>query len=252
MKPFGFLNKTHAEEEDKQLADAFRLMMMINFHPDLEFILSQMVKLKYFNQFISKYFQNTTQEKLVEFCGRFKMEHFSAGDIIFQEGDPSNDKFYIIYYGSVLLLRSQKMEQLQVNQEKDMALERREREELSRLKEEEEKEQEQKISMQGLVAAQRAAQKFLMGRKKGLSYSEREELIGKYGDILRTYVRGDGFGEMALMRNVRRSLTIAASSSDLFLVVLKKEGFAQLQAKIEDEIKEKQHLIFQVFSSKHK
>jgi len=38
------------------------------------------------------------------------MEHFFAGDVIFEEGDKSNDKLYIIYSGSVMLFRRKPVE----------------------------------------------------------------------------------------------------------------------------------------------
>jgi len=41
-------------------------------------------------------------------------------------------------------------------------------------------------------------------------------------------VRGEGFGEKAILENTTRTLTVAASSGHLFLIVLKKESFAEM------------------------
>lgn len=38
------------------------------------------------------------------------MEHFRGGEIIFLEGDRSNDKLYIIFNGQVVLHRAKKFE----------------------------------------------------------------------------------------------------------------------------------------------
>jgi len=38
------------------------------------------------------------------------MEHLKGGEIVFVEGDKSNDKLYIIFSGKVALLRSKKFE----------------------------------------------------------------------------------------------------------------------------------------------
>lgn len=34
------------------------------------------------------------------------MEHFRGGEVIFKEGDKSNDKLYIIFNGKVALIKS--------------------------------------------------------------------------------------------------------------------------------------------------
>lgn len=40
-----------------------------------------------------------------QLCGKFKMEHFKGGEVIFKEGDKSNDKLYIIFNGKVALIK---------------------------------------------------------------------------------------------------------------------------------------------------
>jgi hypothetical protein len=75
--------------------------------------------------------------------------------------------------------------------------------------------------------------KFLVNKlvrkvRKSLSNEERHNLEFHFGPVLRTMIRGEGFGEKAILENTTRTLTIAASSGHLFLVVLKKENFAEL------------------------
>lgn len=41
------------------------------------------------------------------------MERFKGGDVIFVEGDVSNDKLYIIFNGKVALMRARKFETFQ-------------------------------------------------------------------------------------------------------------------------------------------
>lgn len=38
------------------------------------------------------------------------MEHHKGGSVLFKERDPSNDKLYIIFRGSVALLRAKKFD----------------------------------------------------------------------------------------------------------------------------------------------
>lgn len=71
--------------------------------------------------------------------------------------------------------------------------------------------------------------KFARKTRKSLSAEERQNLEMQYGPVLRTMIRGEGFGDKAILENTARTLTIAASTGHLFLVVLKKENFADLK-----------------------
>lgn len=51
--------------------------------------------------------------------------------------------------------------------------------------------------------------------------------------------KGDGFGELALMNNTARSLTVAAETTDLYLVVLSKDDFQGIRKEFEFTLKEK-------------
>jgi CRP-like cAMP-binding protein len=45
------------------------------------------------------------QEALIYLCKNFKYEKFEAGKVIFEEGDLSNGKIYIILTGEVLIVK---------------------------------------------------------------------------------------------------------------------------------------------------
>jgi CRP-like cAMP-binding protein len=72
------------------------------------------------------------------------------------------------------------------------------------------------------------ANKLVRKTRKALSGDEKLNLEHNYGPVLRTMLRGEGFGEKAILENTTRTLTIAANSGHVFLVVLKKEHFAEL------------------------
>ena len=72
---------------------------------DFDIIFHKLQRLPYFNQFIERFFKAHSRENIITFCSQLRMEHYFAGDVIFEEGDLSNDKLYIIYSGTVLLFR---------------------------------------------------------------------------------------------------------------------------------------------------
>jgi hypothetical protein len=43
-------------------------------------------------------------EAFVQICAGMTLEEYDHGKIIFQEGDPSNDKFYVVYSGEVVVI----------------------------------------------------------------------------------------------------------------------------------------------------
>jgi len=60
----------------------------------------------------NNYFKNLSegenklsQEALEKLCSSLKLEIYSPGEVIFKEGDPSNQKFYIIYSGQVHIIQ---------------------------------------------------------------------------------------------------------------------------------------------------
>ena len=40
------------------------------------------------------------------------MEIYNGGEVVFKEGDPSNDKLYMVYAGTCMLMRTKKLEKL--------------------------------------------------------------------------------------------------------------------------------------------
>lgn len=90
------------------------------------------------------------------------------------------------------------------------------------------------ISLTQVLNVKKFTNKLLMASKENtISQQERALLVQKYGDVLRTMRRGEGFGERALLENIPRFGTVAACSLELFLVVLKKDDFMQFQTQFE-------------------
>lgn len=62
-----------------------------------------------------------------------------------------------------------------------------------------------------------------------ISEEKQEQLVHRYGDVVRMLHEGEGFGERALLENKRRALTVASYSTHLFLLILQKKDFAVIR-----------------------
>lgn len=51
--------------------------------------------------------------KNCQLCSHLKMEKFAGGDVVIKEGDVSNNKLYIIFQGTCLMIRKKPMDNLQ-------------------------------------------------------------------------------------------------------------------------------------------
>ena len=56
--------------------------------------------------------------------------------------------------------------------------------------------------------------------------------------MVRTLEQGAHFGEIAILKNVRRTLSVKASSDSVKLLVLSKEAFERILGSIRDYLKE--------------
>ncbi|KAM3134740.1 hypothetical protein pb186bvf_013215 [Paramecium bursaria] len=231
---------------DPALIEASNLFDVMNSpqqsKENLEYILSKLEKVQYFNQFIDQKFKGTTRSGQLDICSRLKMEYFKGGDLIFQENAPSNDKLYIIFYGSAVLMREKKMETLQQIQ---VPLPSTPNNELDKGSP-----QSQAMKLSQFFTIKKAANKLkVTANSKFISKFELNALETKYGQQFKIMRSGEGFGDRALRENLPRSLTVAAYSMDLYLVVLHKDDFLRFSQQFEKQIKEKQKLVFGVFSN---
>ena len=96
--------------------DCLQFMDLLNrgdkSHEQLEQILFKMQQLNYFNQFVKQYFRGSCTEDLLRLCSELTMEQFQGGEIIIKKGEQSNDKLYIIFFGSVFMMKSQNQKKI--------------------------------------------------------------------------------------------------------------------------------------------
>ncbi|CAD8159479.1 unnamed protein product [Paramecium pentaurelia] len=241
------------------------LTKLLNTNPkqenNLQAILMKLQELKFFNYFIERFLKGTQKESLLNLCGRFKMEHHKGPSLLFQEGDKSNDKLYIIFRGSVGLFRAKKFDtfqqqtpqQTQPIQPIQQLLEKVS----SNLKELNKQTISKPNFMKSLANSKRFANKLMSTltqytTKEDLLISQQEMSIlnEKYGDTVRILGQGDGFGEVAIIEGTPRGLTACAVSQDCFLLILKKEDFDIVKQQFVQSIKEKKNLIYTKFEVK--
>lgn len=149
------------------------------------------------------------------------MEHHKGPSLLFQEGDKSNDKLYIIFRGSVALLRAKKFDTFLVSEPKSPTKPMQQLLEKvnSNLKELNKQQPHKPNFMKSLANSKRFANKLMSTLTQ---YSTKEDLLisqsdmavlnDKYGETVRILGQGDGFGEVAIIEGTPRGLTACAVS----------------------------------------
>ncbi|CAD8053262.1 unnamed protein product [Paramecium sonneborni] len=231
---------------------------------NLQVIYSKLQQLQYFNSFIEKNLKGTQRESLLYLCGKFKMEHFEGGEVIFQEGDKSNDKLYIIFNGKVALIKQRTQHLLYQSPEKPSENQKQlQHQNISNkhlpLKTEKTQNKIQNLTLGTNFFKQLAYSKKFADRMKSnvvqgqtnekvqITQQEIQNISDKFGETVRILKRGDGFGDRALIENVPRALTACAYTQDLFLLILKKDDFDLIRQQFIIQMKEKKSLIFTKF-----
>lgn len=62
-----------------------------------------------FHDFFASNLNKLDMSKILNVCQYFKYEKYNRGDFVFKQGDPSNDKFYIILSGEVAVMNNQRL-----------------------------------------------------------------------------------------------------------------------------------------------
>ncbi|CAD8139671.1 unnamed protein product [Paramecium pentaurelia] len=234
---------------------------------NLQVIYSKLQQLQYFNSFIEKNLKGTQRESLLYLCGKFKMEHFKGGEVIFKEGDKSNDKLYIIFNGKVALIKQRPQQQQIISQNIDKPPENHKQLQLQQtlsikpvpLKTEKTQSKITTLTsgtnfFKQIAFSKKFADKMKANIVQGqtnekvqITQQEIQEMSDKFGETVRILKRGDGFGDRALIENVPRALTACAFTEDLFLLILKKDDFDLIRQQFIQQMKEKKSLIFTKF-----
>ncbi|CAD8061212.1 unnamed protein product [Paramecium sonneborni] len=246
----------------------FQKLLNHNLNPtmdNLQVIYSKLQQLQYFNSFIEKNLKGTQRESLLYLCGKFKIEHFKGGDIIFKEGDKSNDKLYIIFNGKVALIK-QRTQQLQqqspekhTDNQKQLQFQQNQSNKPVILKAEKTQNKITTLTsgtnfFKQIAFSKKFADKMKANIVQGqtnekvqISQQEIQTISDKFGETVRILKRGDGFGDRALIENLPRALTACAYTEDLFLLILKKDDFDLIRQQFIQQMKEKKSLIFTKF-----
>ncbi|CAD8144376.1 unnamed protein product [Paramecium pentaurelia] len=242
------------------------LQKLLNNHlnptiDNLQIIYSKLQQLQYFNSFIEKNLKGTQRESLLYLCGKFRMEHFKGGELIFKEGDKSNDKLYIIFNGKVALMKA-RPQQIQQSIEKSPDIQKTPSVPQNQLSKPAPLVPQKTISGNATGTnffKQLAYSKKFADKMKGniiqgqtnervqITQQEMQVLSEQYGETIRILKRGEGFGDRALLENVPRALTACAQTQDLFLLILKKDDFDLIRQQFIQQMKEKKSLIFTKF-----
>ncbi|CAD8056379.1 unnamed protein product [Paramecium sonneborni] len=237
------------------------LQKLLNNHlnptvDNLQIIYSKLQQLQYFNSFIEKNLKGTQRESLLYLCGKFRMEHFKGGEVIFKEGDKSNDKLYIIFNGKVALMKA-RPQQMQQIIEKPPEIQKTPAVQQNQLPKPVPLIPQKTTGtnfFRQIAYSKRFADKMkgnivqgLTNERVQITQQEIQVLSEKYGETIRVLKRGEGFGDRALLENVPRALTACAQTQDLFLLILKKDDFDLIRQQFIQQMKEKKSLIFTKF-----
>jgi len=98
-----------AQEHSTDTPTKLRMILMSSHRSDqdAEFLYNHLKDLKFFKEFNLMNENLNEAESLLHLCKHFGYERFDAGKVVFQEGDESNGKMYIIYKGEVSIVKKQ-------------------------------------------------------------------------------------------------------------------------------------------------
>lgn len=186
---------------------------------DLQYILERIKKLKFFREFLENTFKGGSPDILLNVCSTLRHVFVDQGELIIQQGETSNNKLYVILTGNVYVCKSDiTLDYMSENQ-----------------------------SIRTPIIKQPLRIKKKAITTSPLTLEEFENFIQKkYGKILRIMKTGEGFGEQALLRNVKRTASIIAKT-ECELLMIEKEDFTCILEEYKQAYHHKEILLHDVF-----
>lgn len=189
-------------------------------HEELCFILEKIRKIKFFREFLESTFKGGESETLLKFCNSITYEIIPRNQIIIRQNEVSNNKMYVILTGSAFVAK------LDVSFE--VASER------------------QQTPTSGSPSA---LNKIRRNATKPVETNQTcEDSINKFGKIIREMKSGEGFGEQALLWNVKRTATVI-TKTDCDLLIIEKKDFVMVLDQYKEALFKKQDILNEVFPS---
>ncbi|KAL4471178.1 hypothetical protein ABPG72_019120 [Tetrahymena utriculariae] len=143
-------------------------------------------------------------------CKGMQLETYQKGQPIIKQGEPSNNKFYVIAQGQVVIVKATDTNVFQVTQQKE-----------EEQKETQVKQKKEKELPPDILAVE----------------------IQKYGKEINTLKQGQGFGEAAIIesdpRKAKRGATILAREDQTQLIIIMKREFQKFKDTFSTQGKEK-------------
>ncbi|KAL4449708.1 hypothetical protein ABPG74_008081 [Tetrahymena malaccensis] len=178
---------------------------------DAKLILSNIQE---YESIVKLFGKDTEPSAKLMLCKGMQLETYQKGQPIIKQGEPSNNKFYVIAKGSVVIVKATDTNVFQVVQQQDEAK-----------KETQTKQKKEKEQPQDVLAIE----------------------IQKYGKEINTLKQGQGFGEAAIIesdpRKAKRGATILAREDQTQLIIIMKREFQKFKDTFSSQGKEKAQIL---------
>lgn len=188
-------------------------------HEELCFILEKIRKIKFFREFLENTFKGGESETLLKFCNSISYELVPSNQIIIRQNEVSNNKMYVILTGTAYVAKS--------DLTFDAASSDRQHTPTSG-------------SPSSINKIRRNATKPVETNKTC------EDPMNKFGKIIREMKSGEGFGEQALLWNVKRTATVM-TKTDCDLLIIEKKDFVLVLDQYKEALFKKQDILNIVF-----
>ncbi|EAS06336.1 cyclic nucleotide-binding domain protein (macronuclear) [Tetrahymena thermophila SB210] len=167
-----------------------------------------------YESIIKLFGKDTEPSAKLMLCKGMQLETYQKGQPIIKQGEPSNNKFYVIAQGSVVIVKATDTNVFQVSQQQD-----------EEKKEAQGKQKKEKEQPPDVLAVE----------------------IQKYGKEINTLKQGQGFGEAAIIetdpRKAKRGATILAREDQTQLIIIMKREFQKFKDTFSSQGKEKAQIL---------